>query len=820
MAGLEKIIVLENFSNYFNRKIKGFKYIQEYLEYQENNNNSYDNLDGKDFNFVPNDGITTTQIINYDLAQNGWLPDYLLIIGDQVTLQNQSYNLVKSRWYIVECIRTREGQYRLSLRRDVIVEHWNEIYTAPIFVEKANLKPDDPLIFNSEGTNFNQIKKAEYLLKDETNMAWIVGYIARNAEINVNKTIEVATDYTETYLESLGLTIQSFSLPYAFDGNQRLSLSAKIGESSYTVSYYFDYLFQSYYFEIASARYVTGATLTVSSEEELNLICAYIGDELLELGMWHYFKLISNTEAINEHAFTVSNEANQLLRSCDGKILSQGTTKYYTLNSKISENGLREKGSVSDVASSTTIDVCNAINNAVGTYNTDFSASASFTSGSLYYFCRQQLYELWGNKYDPGTITFALTTERQSLRDAPYDMFCIPYCDDGNVIIYNPVSEQNDGAASKAYAIQIAQMIGSYGEGANATIYDLQLLPYCPIDGIVNSNKLQELGTLGEDYALVKLTRVINEETTEENIQIIYFCQASSGTKNINFYRPVEDPKIENECDSWRLCSPNYQGIFEFSNAKNGGINLFNIDWTYKPYTPYIHVNPNFGNLYGQDFNDARGLILGGDFSLAIVSDAWKTYEINNKNYQNMFDREIQSMDYLRKFERIESIAGATAGTGQGAAMGALAGGIPGAVAGGVLSGVGGIADIFIGESKYKESVNYKTDMYNYQLGNIKALPYSLTKSAAQNYNNKLFPFLEYYSCTDREKQALRDKLKYNGMTVMAIGTINDYITYDETWFQGQLIRLDSVAEDSHVIDAIYDELKKGVFINGNTISS
>ena len=52
-----------------------------------------------------------------------------------------------------------------------------------------------------------------------------------------------------------------------------------------------------------------------------------------------------------------------------------------------------------------------------------------------------------------------------------------------------------------------------------------------------------------------------------------------------------------------------------------------------QPYQPYIHLNPNFGSLYGEDFNDARGLILGGDFSIATLSNEWKNYETQNKNY-------------------------------------------------------------------------------------------------------------------------------------------------------------------------------------------
>lgn len=81
----------------------------------------------------------------------------------------------------------------------------------------------------------------------------------------------------------------------------------------------------------------------------------------------------------------------------------------------------------------------------------------------------------------------------------------------------------------------------------------------------------------------------------------------------------------------YRLCSGNYQGVFEFSAAKSYGVTSFHIDCTFKPFNPYIHVTPNLGGLYGTNystFKDARGLICGGDFSLAQLNNAWANYEL------------------------------------------------------------------------------------------------------------------------------------------------------------------------------------------------
>lgn len=302
----------------------------------------------------------------------------------------------------------------------------------------------------------------------------------------------------------------------------------------------------------------------------------------------------------------------------------------------------------------------------------------------------------------------------------------------------------------------------------------------------------------------------------------VFWCRTSTMTFNISKFDEefitdickVTNPKIQNETELWRLVSPNYNGQFEFSIAKNGGVSYFNVDCNYKPFTPYIHINPNFGLLYGQDFNDARGLICGGDFSLPQVSNAWANFETNNKNYQNIFNREVQNMEVKNNISRIEerfNVASNAIGAGVGAG---IASGNPLiGIGAGVASLGGGIADMYLNEELRNEALDYKRDMYGYQLGNIKAMPNSLTRTSAFTYNNKVFPILEYYNCTDEEVEALENKIKYNGMTVMRIGTISEFIMppYQTRYIKGRLIRLD-IHEDFHYISAIADEIYKGGF--------
>ena len=143
-------------------------------------------------------------------------------------------------------------------------------------------------------------------------------------------------------------------------------------------------------------------------------------------------------------------------------------------------------------------------------------------------------------------------------------------------------------------------------------------------------------------------------------------------------------------------------------------------------------------------------------------------------------------------------------GGGYGAAAGAIIG------AGTSLGA--GIADYANLERRQRENRSFAIDNFNLQLGNIRALPNSITKTSALTANNKLFPFVEIYECTDVEKVAYYNKLKYDGMTVGIIDNISNYIGYNEM-FKGQLIRNVNVMEDNHVLEELNKELMKGAYI-------
>lgn len=426
-------------------------------------------------------------------------------------------------------------------------------------------------------------------------------------------------------------------------------------------------------------------------------------------------------------------------------------------------------------------------------------------------------------------------TNRVNLDSAPYAMFCIPYSD--ALKIYYTNLETPQFTASKDIALSLAQQIAK--EVGADSVFDIQILPFCPLQ-----NKLSRINSEPAfNYYGIVSNRIdlitpgsLGTEVRTENVARIYWCPTNQFSFSVNanvtgletfLSEPVSvlSMKVANETRMFRLCSPNYQGQFEFNPMKNHGVDLFEIDCTYQPINPYIHVVPKFKtftvsntNLYGRDFDDARGLICGGDFSLPQERSAWANYQQNNKNFQASFDRQIQNMEVMNKYQIISQVASAAVGVGQGAGTGAFIGGgmaiggPAGAAIGAGLSAFGGIIDTAMLAAQQKETLDYTKDQFGYQMGNIKAMPNSVSKSNPFTNNNKIFPVLEFYKCTTQEEDALKEKLKYNGMTIMRIGKIKDWLLDDYSYIKGKLIMLDSsIEEDYHTVIEIAQELDKGI---------
>lgn len=782
-----------NFNNYYNRQLKVFSELSDYLSYAIGGGEA-------NRNFNPANDVIVKFLTNRDRSEVG---DYIIAVNNGV---------IDSRWFVLNGDRLRGGQYELTVRRDVLADYYTQVITAPCFIEKATLGTGDPMIFNKEDMTVNQIKTSETLLKDRTGCAWVVGYVPNNS-FSTSTTIKSNYIVNNFNIDAIYNTIQDFPYydfigtdgcdkPYIFDINTHIkhqdpvnynrgktvaeldlmngytNMSSTGGSTTFdiTTGYYMSRA-DGYFNNLSvSAFYGTLATSQQTRSYVYNNLLAFINwdndpiSDMVAFNRWND-KIIQVGTGGSAIYYKV-NVVNTGEEHIEGYIPSYAGTEYISPYLNLTTAGMRVYGSPDSET---------------------FYISATC---KLYQIQLTQLY---------AEAQVTIDSTRTHLEDSPYDMFCIPYSD--SLVIKN--SGTNYCTANKSLALSIATAIGR--ETGSGNIYDIQLLPYCPVQRAIQANG--DFDIVNEKYNTIT-------NAGGDNLGVVIWCDNSSFTFDISNQITVSNPKVENQCDLYRLVSPNYSGQFEFNIAMNGGITKFNVDCAYKPFTPYIHINPDFGLLYGSDFNDARGLICGGDFSLPQVSDPWANYQLQNKNYQAIFDRQIQNMQVQYKYQNLSQLlSGGIGAIGTAVTTGVLAGGPFGALSG--LASVGGmLTDYYFNRQLQNEAIDYTKDLFGYNLGNIQALPDSLTKVSPFNPNNKLFPFLEYYTCTPTERQAFENKIKWNGMTVMRIGTIQEFIRDDETYIKGKIIRLLNVDEPTNVLNEIANEINKGVFINGGNTTS
>lgn len=789
---------LERFNNYFNRKLIKLDTVEEYQQEAENDYIPVDSgAHPLPFDFNPNDNITTEIIVN-DVPFD---PDYFLLLDEEE-------NIV-SRWFVLEQKRNRKGQWLYFLRRDVLADSLEELADAPMYVEKGIISDvNSPLLMNNEDIRVNQIKKKEILLKDKTNCAWLVLYLKKGV-LGSNKQITIdIPDKAEFDYEELSTPITQWQY-YQYVNNDYVTI-----KSFSLVTYAYDAPFQ-WDFTVNSNGNVS-YTRAINLGAQTNLIPTYVG--LNSLKQAYAPRLSSIKGHLNSELGYKDLSA---LLAYNGRTIRDSDGKYFKVSIQFANSGSTKH----DITTANAPFVKTEMNDCwnVANQSSQIANDYAFDAKINYESYRVVLEEL--TSIDT-TIDFSVYQGSGTVDSMLFDAVCMPY---GQIQEFFASEVSIDLTTEETRSLRIMNSIAR--QLTSEFVLDLQLLPYCPIQNLVNDDYIEEGGILVPEDDIGKFVIYASNGGTVTDALLV--CPSSNFTFDIEKAVEIEDNsevsdtyklKYVNDCTVLRLCSPNYNGIFEFNLAKNGGnIERFNVDITLRPFNPYIHVNPDFNFLYGQDFNDVRGLICNGDFSLGIINDAWNAYEIQNKNYQAIFDRQIQNLDINNKITMEESLWSAVAGTVQGAGSGALAGGmatsspygaIAGAVIGGVASGVGGALDIQNLEKRQQEARSYAIDNYRLNLGNVQALPYSITKTSALTYNNKLFPFVEIYECSEEEKEAYYLKLKYNGMTVGKIGFIDNYRSLDNSnYFRARVIRINRISEDNHFYEIINEELMKGVYI-------
>ena len=766
-------------------------------------------------------------IINYELLTQSFDDEAIIkfikiaftqksqMVGAKIRCVDYNTKLgIESRWFVIDHKKIRGLQYELYLKRDLIADYYSKVIESPILIDRAFINnKNNPLLYNPEGFSFNEIKKNEILLKDNSLIPYYVLYFKKGISAISGSYNTDEAGYDIKITTTIANSLYASGTKY-FTANEKFIIHSRpdtlqagwLIESTTSAAKFSNAGLDSW----LQFNYSTdGACVWYSNH------AATVKNIFNEVITPNISSLIN--EFNNDIGYTtrLTNEQYNSLLNANGKYIKDSDNKIYKVNVSISSgtrNGILNAGTARS----------HAISLLEGT---KLDRTHAFSNGTFRY--EETVFTISVSTEEVGTssINWSLDwSTKQPTIDSDFNIIAIPYDD---ITYYDLI-----GAATKITANNSRLLLDSIIQASGDNLVDLQMIPYCPNQAMINpsptypSSPSNSIRTADADSNFYDVF-----ETPDHNpINFIFYVNASNYSFNINQALTIPtitgdkaiDYKISNECDIYKIVSPNYNGSFEFSIAKNDGVDYFNVDITLIPYNPYIHINPNFKALYGADWNDSKGLLCGGDFSLPKYSDAWTNYQLQNKNYQQIFDRQVRNIDFNQRQERFLNNVSLGLGALQGGATGATAGvkvgGGWGALIGGVVgtgtSLTGGLADIFMMNERQAENKQLALDNFAYQLGNIKALPDTINKTTPLTFNNKKFPFIEVYSSTDEEKLILQNSIKYRSMKVNAIGTIQDYLQENErTFISGSLIRLENLGLDSQEAFEIYNELMKGVYI-------
>ena len=878
-------IYLLSFNNYNNRQVKGksFTTIAQFISAGYQVGQTVTNV-----NFEFKDGIMSQLLINQAFVDTQ--PDYVLIAERGSDGLETGYF---SRWFILDSDLIRGNQYKFTVKRDICIDYNDLLLNSQYFIERGYVNSSSDLIFNDEGQQYSQIKKSQTPLYDETGVPWIVGYMPKKLEISSDVTVKsyVRPESADIVVSSLAswdyydyvssspnfhpaMGDSAITDPYRFivvlpvhevttGGNTYHTLYMNISASNKSIesddlAYYMTVYPSTFTIQEPGIGYFTrNQTQFNSDTSTYGWYDTYYTGQQLYIPILNRMLLNQNVTALNNLSSQAysnliqsfrgihnvnNNVVSYIENNLNGKVIKDNTTgKLYNITLNITGYGYDEGGGNATSIASVKSQIRSFLNLSIGnqyaqtdygyvTHSTSSEQDAAIKLRMTLRAVSIVLTEVASTRtYVPKDDDESGTSPvvyRNHCVNQMYDIFAIPY---GALNIKNGA---NTITTNKDVGLSIAQQIAT---AFQTFVYDLQLLPYCPCREYIQNDGTFDI--TGVDST--KVRPIYYGDSSLNPLNYVFYC-SSSKIDDINLLHKVDNQwvpysievtnvKKQYNTEMYRLSSPNFASSFEFNAAQNGGVNSFIVSATYKPYNPYIRIRPQFGRMYGQDFKDGRGLILQGDFSLATMNDAWIQYELQNKNYLNSFNREIQSMNLQNKIASTQDIVQAITGSVQGTVSGAIAGGmmggaygaVAGAVVGGVSSTVGGVIDVQNNKKLRNDAIDKAKTLFNYQLDNIKALPNTIRNVGALTVDNVLVPVLEFYQASDDELDTFDKKIRYYGMSVMKVGQIIEYINpNEETFVQGYLLRLlppDGVIEeaDNHLAEELSNEVQKGLYIGG-----
>ena len=677
----------------------------------------------------------------------------------------------------------RKNIWRITMIKDMVSAKWNEILDSDVLVSRLGISTTtyDELLFIPEELKLSEVKRSHIPLRGlQGANSWGYLMIWKRNELVEGNDIR----WTPSRLPKINYDYQVTNIntdPFILE-----LLKPRRTDYNNTIYYVLDDNMSIPHYKMDITAKPNGEIVStyeaVSSNTEFNIKCPQYSHNRPQ----SIYEVLKSTWGTYNEIPRIENDVRTGYTAEDGKVIFDGTNYY-------------EIRSYNTVDNQEFFIPENTFNQTLrGDLDTEFVKMISVFAVETYQ--RYKLEALISGEENNGVPlgTFA------NCLDQPFTMIYTPMIENGQMR-YNDITMNFNQFFTEQF---LYDMIGQES-GESSRLVDVQIVPYSPINAF---GKSWDGGTI-----------YVNEDGEPEPTNVIslgnyciplYEVPYSSFSLEIPYNMSMFGLKWEQQI-KYRLTSPSGATVYEFSPSKSGGLKKFKISADLRPYSSFYRIQPNFSNLYGTNYNDTRGLIWQEDMSLTLVSSAFETYKRQNVNYMNSFlaeqsyKRSEQTIQHEAnwgnfRYDSSKRIIESVAGAGGQVAFGGAVAGPPGAIGAGIAAGISLVgAGIMEGIEASQLAYNNKMErklltneldharqQFNYNIGNIKAIPENIEKVSGIYHTNNFVPYLQIFEPTYREKVYFERYIKLYGVNV---GQMVNLRTKDFDYLQGTIMRYSGI---------------------------
>lgn len=733
-------------------------------------------------------------------------------------------------YFIISKTFVRRNIWSITLMKDVISKYYQEIINSDISVNRiglTNRNTYNELLLLNEGIDVSNVKRKQILLEHPNNKpCYAIFYTNKSTDEEIGIELNELPNFYGELTDSLknqfdesycGKVIRLY-LPFHIVKNNKITntiyyyiIYTRITDTQYTITYEVKYHTHNPSLEVGTfpgeIELPWNSNIdSINWSTELQNFTTTMSTALAKLPT--YQMIVPVLETVIEFDNDYYEYHNKYMeRTIDG------VKKSFYVEKKVASEPtdiLNEKEYNFETVYTMAIEIEDLekiiLNGQLhNIYPTLYQQATSFKFKAIYTKETTIYYE---RAYDDSYDDKVVLPKIKSCEDQPYSIIMIP-----QEFIYE------NNIVTKEEIEKILYALSAQYSGNNGRVIDIQLVPY----GMIKFRKDGQYYEPWEDYTgTITIPRKGNyykipyKQVNNTNYSINIEFNLNNILREFSYYN---DKKL---LDYYKIVfkSPSGATSWEINALKNGGnIQTLEIQYNLRPYTSYYRLVPQFNGIYGQNYNDIRGLIWKENRSITLVNDAFSTYQRQNLNYIQQFSANIEyqrnELELLHeanhtnfKFDsgkrKLEGYIGAISAPFEGAAAGSVMGPY-GALAGagaGTLQGIGEAIGTAVSEGIEKRQMlaNEKHDIrllnnrleterrqFNYNLSNIRALPRNVEKITGIYFTDNNVPYVEIYSPTNTELEHLKQYFDLYGVNV---GKIIDLSQYDFNYLQASIIRL------------------------------